>query len=241
MYFLIQSLIKKYIFLAPGILGGWGAGLCEIVTPHLTGPERASCQGNWECGFPSVSGGREPHLCTCAWSQGQPEGKNRALISHSLEGESQELPVVGGYPDVKVGVFQVQRKEPVLWADLREDLFQCSHPERAFHKGTLDRGWAAGCHPFWGWGSNGCKSLTRYGLGQPPQWPFSPENFSLRHAGHMHKWRPLRRSMGVSERIEMNSLVLLPTKPTLWHWVACQASTQEDGVGFVRVRKTALF
>ncbi len=41
-------------------------------------------------------------------SQGQPKGKDRVLISHSLEGESQEPPVVGGYLDVKLSVFQIQ-------------------------------------------------------------------------------------------------------------------------------------
>ncbi len=31
-----------------------------------------------------------------AGSQGQPKGKDRVLISHSLEGKSQEPPVAGG-------------------------------------------------------------------------------------------------------------------------------------------------
>ncbi len=43
-----------------------------------------------------------------AGSQGQPKGEDRVLISHSLEGESQEPPVVGGYLDVKLSVFQIQ-------------------------------------------------------------------------------------------------------------------------------------
>ncbi len=44
---------------------------------------------------------------------------------------------MGDYLDVKVGVFQVQKKEPVPWAYLREDLFQCSHPERLIHEGAF--------------------------------------------------------------------------------------------------------
>uniref|UniRef100_A0A673MXA1 Protein FAM184A-like n=1 Tax=Sinocyclocheilus rhinocerous TaxID=307959 RepID=A0A673MXA1_9TELE len=43
-----------------------------------------------------------------AGGQGQPEGKDRVLISHSLERESQESPVTGGYLDVKVCILQVQ-------------------------------------------------------------------------------------------------------------------------------------
>ncbi len=31
----------------------------------------------------------------------------------------------------------LQRKEPVPWAYLREDLFQSSHPERPFHEGAV--------------------------------------------------------------------------------------------------------
>ncbi len=53
-------------------------------------------------------------------SQRQPKGKDRVLISYSLEGKSQKPPVVGGYLDVKV-----------------TELFQCNHPERQFHKGTI--------------------------------------------------------------------------------------------------------
>ncbi len=45
-----------------------------------------------------------------AESQGQPKGKDRVFISHSLEGESQETPVVGGYLDVKISIFQIQQK-----------------------------------------------------------------------------------------------------------------------------------
>ncbi len=57
-----------------------------------------------------------------AGSQGQPKGKDRVLISHSFEGESQEPPVVGGYLDVKVSIFQIQQKKTVHLACLREDL-----------------------------------------------------------------------------------------------------------------------
>ncbi len=71
-----------------------------------------------------------------AGSQGQLKGKGRVLISHSLEGESQEL-LVGGYLDEKVSVSQIQRKEPVPWAYLREDWIQCNYLERPFHKGTI--------------------------------------------------------------------------------------------------------
>ncbi len=44
---------------------------------------------------------------------------------------------MGGYLDVKVHVFQIQRHEPVPWANLREDLFQCDHPERPFYQGVI--------------------------------------------------------------------------------------------------------
>ncbi len=39
--------------------------------------------------------------------------------------------------DVKVCVFQVQRTEPVLCANLREDLLQRDHPERPSHEGVI--------------------------------------------------------------------------------------------------------
>ncbi len=38
---------------------------------------------------------------------------------------------------MKVSIFQIQRKEPVPWAYLREDPFQGSHSERPFHEGTV--------------------------------------------------------------------------------------------------------
>ncbi len=63
--------------------------------------------------------------------------QDRVLISHSLEGESQESSVMGGYLDVKVCVFQVQRTEPVPCANLREDLLQRDHPERPSHEGVI--------------------------------------------------------------------------------------------------------
>ncbi len=49
---------------APGALSGWGWGFCVKVVPPLTGPEWASRRGSWECGFPSVSEGKEPRPCT---------------------------------------------------------------------------------------------------------------------------------------------------------------------------------
>ncbi len=49
---------------ALGALSGWGWGFCEKVVPPLTGPEWASRRGSWECGFPSVSEGKEPQPCT---------------------------------------------------------------------------------------------------------------------------------------------------------------------------------
>ncbi len=49
---------------APGALSGWGWGFCVKVVPLLTGPEWASRRGSWECGFPSVSEGKEPRPCT---------------------------------------------------------------------------------------------------------------------------------------------------------------------------------
>ncbi len=44
---------------------------------------------------------------------------------------------MGGYLDVKVCVFKVQRTEPVLCANLREDLLQRDHPERPSHEGVI--------------------------------------------------------------------------------------------------------
>ncbi len=44
---------------------------------------------------------------------------------------------MGGYLDVKVCVFQVQRTEPVPCANLREDLLQRDHPERPSHEGVI--------------------------------------------------------------------------------------------------------
>ncbi len=44
---------------------------------------------------------------------------------------------MGGYLDVKVCVFQVQRTEPVPCANLREDLLQRDHPEWPSHEGVI--------------------------------------------------------------------------------------------------------
>ncbi len=49
---------------APGALSGWEWGFCVKVVPPLTGPEWVSRRGSWECGFPSVSEGKEPRPCT---------------------------------------------------------------------------------------------------------------------------------------------------------------------------------
>ncbi len=38
---------------------------------------------------------------------------------------------------MKVCIFQVQRTEPVPCANLREDLLQRDHPERASHEGVI--------------------------------------------------------------------------------------------------------
>ncbi len=38
---------------------------------------------------------------------------------------------------MKVSVFQVQRKEPVPWAYLCEDLFQSNHPERPSYESMV--------------------------------------------------------------------------------------------------------
>ncbi len=69
------------------------------------------------------------HFVKSTGSQRQTKGKDRVLLSHSLEGKSQESPVMGGYLDVKVCVFQVQRKGPVPCANLREDLLQRDQDE----------------------------------------------------------------------------------------------------------------
>ncbi len=60
-----------------------------------------------------------------------------SVVSHSLEGESQESSVMGGYLDVKVCIFQIQRTEPVPCANMREDLLQRDHPERPSHEGVI--------------------------------------------------------------------------------------------------------
>ncbi len=72
-----------------------------------------------------------------AGGQRQSKRKDRVLISHSLECESQESSVIGDYLDGKVCILQVQRKEPVPWPNLREDLFQCDQPEQRLHEGTI--------------------------------------------------------------------------------------------------------
>ncbi len=77
------------------------------------------------------------HFVKSTGSQRQTKGKDRVLLSHSLEGESQESPVMGGYLDVKVCVFQVQRKEPVPCANLREDLLQRDQDEWPPHESVI--------------------------------------------------------------------------------------------------------
>ncbi len=67
--------------------------------------------------------------CKSAGSHGQPKRQDLVLISHPFKCESQKSSVMGGYLDVNVRVFQIQRHEPVPWAYLREDLFQSDHPE----------------------------------------------------------------------------------------------------------------
>ncbi len=51
--------------------------------------------------------------------------------------ERGESSVMGGYLDVKVCVFQVQRTEPVPYVNLRGDLLQRDHPEQPSHEGVI--------------------------------------------------------------------------------------------------------
>ncbi len=44
---------------------------------------------------------------------------------------------MGGYLDVKVHVFQIQRHEPVPRENMQEDLFESDHPERPFYLGVI--------------------------------------------------------------------------------------------------------
>lgn len=79
-----------------------------------------------------------------AGSQGQPKLKDHVLICHSLKSESQEAPVMGGYLNVKVSIFQIQDKEPVPWAYLHEICFKVIILKERFIRAgsdTLNRGW----------------------------------------------------------------------------------------------------
>lgn len=49
----------------------------------------------------------------------------------------QESPVMGGYLNVEVRIFQIQREEPIPLAHLLEDLFQSSYPGCLFHRGVV--------------------------------------------------------------------------------------------------------
>ncbi len=87
--------------------------------------------------------------------------------------------------------------------------------------GVWDRGWAGGRHPFWGRGSNGCKSLTRSKLEEPFLWLLfpatsSPLSVERKRSRRAPKWRPRRWNAGVFERIGVNNLVYYPHNP-LWH------------------------
>ncbi len=82
--------------------------------------------------------------------------------------------------------------------------------------------------------------MTRSGLEELLLWLLSPADFSLRHTGHVCpcsalKREPPRWNMGVSERIEVNSLVLLSPEPTLTlrGWLA-MTQPRKTGVGLAR-------
>ncbi len=165
---------------------------------------------------------------------------------------------MGGYLDVKVCIFQVQRTEPVPCANLREDLLCAVSWGR--DSGVWDRGWAGGRHPFWGRGSNDCKSLTRSKLEEPFLWLLfpatsSPLNVECEPSRRAPRWRPRRWNAGVFERIGVNNLVYYPHNP-IWHsgdglpglsphgkgldkleWPAAQRQGTREG----RNRKIALF
>ncbi len=61
------------------------------------------------------------------------------MVVELLRLQSQESSVMGGYLDVKVHVFQIQRHEPVPRENLQEDLFQSDHPEQPFHRGVIKK------------------------------------------------------------------------------------------------------
>ncbi len=76
--------------------------------------------------------------------------------------------------------------------------------------GVWDRGWAGGRHPFWGRGSNGCKSLTRSKLEEPFLWLLfpatsSPLSVERERSRRAPRWRPRRWNAGVFERIGVNN------------------------------------
>ncbi len=93
-----------------GTLSGWGAQICDIVLRLGQNEPVVEVIQHVDSHLSQWGKSRIHALRKSAGSQAQPKGEGRVLISHSLEGESQEPPVVGGYLDVKVSIFQIQRK-----------------------------------------------------------------------------------------------------------------------------------
>ncbi len=88
--------------------------------------------------IPSVS--EEKELSTLFVKVRGPEKvqwKDRVLIGHSLENESQKRSVTGHYSDIKVSLFQFHRQKPVLGLNLHEDLIQSLYSERPSHESLI--------------------------------------------------------------------------------------------------------
>ncbi len=223
-----------------GTLSGWGAWICEIEARPPTRQKWASRQGNSGCRFPSVSACKEQPqevdwasetpsiihaLRKSVGSQGYPKGKDRVLISHSLEGESQEPPVVRGYLDDRVSVFQIQQKKQspgYICARICFDLIILNGRFIRARFRCLRSRMGLRHHPTWGWGNNGCISLTRSELCKPfPQF-LSPANSSLRRAEREPccaepMWRPCLQIAELSKRIEVYNLIFYP-QYLIWHF-----------------------
>ncbi len=131
--------------------------------------------------------------------------------------------------------------------------------------GVWDRGWAGGRHPFWGRGSNGCKSLTRSELEGPFLWLLFPAT-SWPLSAERERFRPAKveverggdhaaETLGSSSELEWITSFYYPHNP-IWHsgdglpglgprgkgldkleWPAARRQGTREG----RKRKTALF
>ncbi len=153
--------------------------------------------------------------------QRQYKGKDLVLISHSLQRQISKIVCDGGlsgFESMRL-TGREKRTNPLCEsargsASAWSSWITSSWWREYCVKGVWYWGWAGGSHPFWGWGSNGCRSLTHSELEEPflqilfpaESSPLSVERRGPRFAP---RCRPRCWNAGVFEQIWVNNLILL--------------------------------